>query len=128
MLVQVRLEGETLVAAFTFEILESRMCLHVGSEIGSVGERFTTVSTPVRLVTRMRPHVALQEPRSGECFPTDIAFVIEVVGQNVHGKCGHGNVALSTNMTFLGISRIQATVGLLVSGQVGAGGVVFSTF
>ena len=64
MLVQVGLEGEGLVAALALEVLESRVGLHVGPEIGAVGEALAAVRTAIWLVARVRPHVALQQPRT----------------------------------------------------------------
>ena len=52
----------------------------------------------------------------------------QVVCQNVHGECRHGDIHLPANVTLLGIGRIQAAMGLLVSREVGAGGIVLATF
>lgn len=63
-LVQVGLERKRLVTPLALEVLESRMGLHVCPEVGPVGKTLSTVSTPVRLVAAVRPHVSLQQPRS----------------------------------------------------------------
>lgn len=57
----------------------------MGTEIGPVRKGFTAVSTAIRLFSRVGSHVTLEEPWSGEGFPTDVAFVMEVVSENVHG-------------------------------------------
>ena len=44
--------------------------------------------------------------------------MVEVVGEDVHGESGHGDVHLVTDVTFLGTPGIQASVRLLVSGEV----------
>ena len=59
MLVQVGLERKRLVTAFTLEVLESRVCLHVSSQVGSVGKTFAAVGAPVRLVAGVASHVSL---------------------------------------------------------------------
>ncbi len=38
MFVQVGFQGKGLVAALAFEVFESRMSLHVGTEVGAIGE------------------------------------------------------------------------------------------
>lgn len=80
MLVQVGLEREAFVAAFAGVVLEGRVCLHVGAQVGAVGERFATVGTGERFLSSVRPHVALQEPRSTEGFAAHRAFVLQVMG------------------------------------------------
>lgn len=50
MFVQVRLESEGFMAAGAFKVFINRMRLHMGPEIGTVGERLAAVSTPVWLL------------------------------------------------------------------------------
>jgi len=57
--VEIGLQSEGFIAPLAIKVLESRMGLHVSTEIGPVSKRFTTVSTTVRLVSCVRPHVAL---------------------------------------------------------------------
>ena len=59
-LVQVGLERKRLVATLAFEVLESRMSLHMSPKVGPVGKTFSAMSATVRFVARMRSHVALQ--------------------------------------------------------------------
>lgn len=59
MLVQVTLEREGLVAAFTFEVLEGRVGLHVSAQVRAVCEGLPAVSTPKRLLARVGAHVTL---------------------------------------------------------------------
>lgn len=59
MLVQVTLEREGLVAAFTLEVLEGRVGLHVSAQVRAVCEGLPTVGAPERLLARVRAHVAL---------------------------------------------------------------------
>jgi len=82
--VQVGFEGKRLVAPFTLEVFESRMCLHVSTKIGPVSKRFATVSTAVGFVSSVRPQVSLQEPGPRKCLATNFTLVVEVVCQNVH--------------------------------------------
>ena len=53
MLVQIGLEREGLVATLAFEVFESRMCLHVSSEVGAVSEALAAVGAAVGLVSRV---------------------------------------------------------------------------
>lgn len=59
MLVQVTLEREGLVAAFTLEVFESRVGLHVSAQVRAVGEGLAAVGAAKRLLARVRAHVAL---------------------------------------------------------------------
>ena len=71
--------------------------------------------------------MALQQPRAGESFPTELALVVEVVGEDVHGQGRHTDVHLVTDVALFSIVRVQAPVCLPVSGEVTAGGVVLAT-
>jgi hypothetical protein len=117
-LVQVGLEGERLVAPLALEVLESRVGLHVRPEVGPVGKALPAVSAAIGFVSGMGPHVTLQEPRPRERLAADVTLVIQVVGQDVHGKGRHGDIHLSANVALLGTVGIQTTVGLLVPGEV----------
>ena len=57
----------------------------MGAEVGTVSKRLATVCTAIGLVPGVRPHVALQEPGSGEGLPANIALVVQVVSEDVHG-------------------------------------------
>ncbi len=50
MLVQVGLERERLVASLALEVLESRVGLHVGPQVGAIGKAFPAVSATIGLV------------------------------------------------------------------------------
>jgi len=67
-----------------------------------------------------------QQPRSRESLSADVALVVEVVGEDVHGESRHGDVHLAADVALLGAPRVETPVGLLVSGQVRTGGVVLS--
>lgn len=123
MLVQVGLESEGLIAALASVVLEGRVCLHVGAEVGAVSEGFATVGTGEGLLPRVRAHVALQQPRPAERLAAHVALVLEVVGQDVHGQRRHGHVHLPARGTLAGHLAVQAAVRLLVSAEVGRGGV-----
>jgi hypothetical protein len=71
--------------------------------------------------------MSLKQPRSRESFPAHVALVAEVVREHVHGKGRHAHVRFATGRTLLRGLRVQASVGLLVSGQVGRGSVLLST-
>ena len=85
------------------------------------------MSTTVRFLSGVRPHVTLQQPGTGEGFATHIALVLVGVGQHVHVEGGHTDVHLVTDVAGLGVLLAHGQVGLLVSAEVGAGGKVFAT-
>jgi len=123
MLVQVRLEGERLEAPRARKVLVARVGLHVGAQVGTVGERFAAVSATVRLLAGVRSQVALQQPRPAEHLAAHAARVCELVRELVHGQRGHAHVRLAAHVAPLGGLRVQAPVRLLVSGQVRRRGV-----
>lgn len=75
----------------------------------------------------MRSHVPLQKPWPAEGFATHMTFVLEVMGENMHGQRRHGHVDLVAGGTFACHLAVEATVSLLVSAQIGGGGVGLST-
>ena len=81
----------------------------------------------VRFVARVGAHVALKEPRPRERLTTDIALVIQIVGEDVHGEGRHRDVHLVANVALFGAVGIERAVGLLMTRQVGAGGIVLTT-
>ena len=103
------------------------MGLHVGPEIGPISKLLATVSTPERFLSRVTSHVPLQEPWTGEPLATDLALVSEGVGEHMHGQGWHAHVQLVADVASLGSLWRQLPVGLLVPGQVGAGGKVLAT-
>ena len=127
MLVQVALQGKGLVAPLAVEVLESRVGLHVSSQVGTVSKGFATVCAAIRFVSGVTSHVALQQPRPGESFSTDITLVVKAVGKHMHAEGRHADVHLVTDVALLGIVRVKAPVSLPVSGQVAAGCIMFST-
>ena len=70
--------------------------------------------------------VALQQPGTREGLPAHVTLVVEVVCEDVHGERRHGDVHLATDVTLLGIGGVEAPVGLLMPGEVRAGGVVLA--
>ena len=60
------------------------MGLHVSSEVGSVSKLLATMSTPVWLLSGVRPHVTLQQPGTRKCFATHVTLVTQVMGEDVH--------------------------------------------
>lgn len=79
--------------------------------------------TPEWLLTRVRAHVALQKPRAAEGFAAYVTFVLEVVGQQMHGHRRHGNVDFPTRGALLRHLAVYTSVRLLVPAQVGRCGV-----
>ena len=94
------------------------MCLHVGPEVGAVGERLLTDGAQVRLVTSVGAQVALQQPRSREGLVAHRAFVAEIVRKHMHGQCRHGHVHLAANVALFGAVGVKGSVCLLVTAEV----------
>lgn len=67
--------------------------------------------------------MTLEEPRPAEGLAAHVALVLEVVGEDVHGQRGHRHVDFVTGGTLAGHLAVQAAVRLLVSAEVGGGGV-----
>ena len=127
MFVQVALKGKGLVAPLAVEVLESRVSLHVSSQVGTVSKGFATVSAAIRLVPCVTSHVALQQPRSRESLSTYITLVVEVVGEHMHAEGRHADVHLVADVALLGVPRVKGAVCLPVAGQVAGSSVVLST-
>ena len=127
MLVQVALQGKGLVAPLAVEVLESRVGLHVSSQVGTVSKGFATVCAAIRFVSGVTSHVALQQPRPRESFSTDITLVVEVVGEHMHAEGRHADVHLVADVALLGVPRVEGAVCLPVTGQVAGSSVVLST-
>ena len=76
--VTLHIEGfKALGAVVCFRVV---MGLHVSSEVGSVCKLLSTLRTSEGFLSRVRSHVSLQQPGSGESFVADITFMREVVG------------------------------------------------
>ena len=126
-LVEVWLECEAFVAAVAGIVLEGGVCLHVGAQVWAVSKGFATVGTGKWFLSSVGPHVALQQPWSTEGFAAHRAFMLQVVGQHVHGQRWHRHVHLVAGGTFPGLLAVQATMSLLVSAQVGGRGIRLAT-
>ena len=77
---------ESLVASSTFKQLALVVGLHVGPQVGSVRKFLPTVGTAKWFLPCVGPHVALQQPGSGESLATHVTLVAEAVGEDVHGE------------------------------------------
>lgn len=118
MFVQVGLECKAFIAAFAGVVLEGRMCLHVGTQVGAIGKGFAAVGTGKWLLSSVGPHVALQEPGPTEGFVAHRALVLKVMGQHVHGQRWHGHIHLVAGGALPGLLAVQAAMSLLVSAQI----------
>ena len=102
------------------------MGLHVRPQVGPVREGLAAHGARVRFVAGVGAQVALEQPGPREGLPAHVTPVVEVVREDVHGERRHGDVHLATDVALLGVGGVQAPVGLLVSREVGAGGVVLA--
>ena len=71
--------------------------------------------------------MALQQPGPGKCFTTELALMVEGVGEHMHREGRHADIHLVTDVALLGIVRVKAPVSLPMSGQVAACCIMFST-
>lgn len=83
-------------------MFEGGVCLHVGAEVRAVSKGFATLGAAKGLLAGVGPHVALEEPRAAEGFPTAFALVLEVVCEEMHGHGRHGHIYLATGWALLG--------------------------
>ena len=127
MLIQIRLQSKRLLTTSACKIFGRWVCLHVRPQVWSVCKGFSADIAGVRLVSGVGAEVSLQQPGPGESFATELALVVEVVGEDVHGEGGHADIHLAADVTLLGISWVQTAVGLPMSTQIAAGGIVFAT-
>ena len=79
-------QAEGFIAPFTWEQLALVVGLHVGPQVGSVRKFLPTVGTAKWFLPCVGPHVALQQPGSGESLATHVTLVAEAVGEDVHGE------------------------------------------
>jgi len=101
--------------------------LHVRTQVRAVGKSFAAMRASVRLLSGVRPEVALQQPRPAEHLSAHVTRVRQLVRQLVHRECGHADIRLTAHVAPLGRLRVQAPVRLLVPGQIRRRGVPFST-
>ena len=81
---------------------------------------------PVRLLARVTSQVALQQPRPGEHLAADAAAVGQLMSEHVHGQRRHADVRLAAVDALLRRLGIEASVRLLVPGQVRGGRVLLA--
>ena len=71
--------------------------------------------------------MSLKQPRSGESFATKLAFMVEVVSENVHAEGWHADIHFAANVTLFCVGRVETPMSLSVSAEVAAGCIVFTT-
>ena len=72
---------------FLFRLVELMlMNFLVGPQVGPVRKLLPTVGTAKWFLPCVGPHVALQQPGSGESLATHVTLVAEAVGEDVHGE------------------------------------------
>lgn len=125
MLIKVRLQSERFMTPRTLEILIGGMRLHMRPQIGPIRERLAAMRAPIRLLPGMRPQMALQQPRPREELTAYPARVIQLMREQMHSQRRHTHVRFPAGNAFLRRLRIQASMSLLMSRQVGRGRVLF---
>ena len=120
---QERHPGEGLRAVLAAVLLHLRMSLEMRPEVGPVSKGAVTVLAGEGFLSSVSADVTLQQPRSGESLPTDLALTWQGVCADVHLQCSQGGVRLVAVLAaelFLGL---QHAVELPVLGQATVGGV-----
>ena len=72
------------------------------------------MSTPVRLLSGVRPHVTLEQPGPRESLVTDLTLVVVGVCQHVHVEGGGGHIVLVADVAGLDVLLDHGQVGLPV--------------
>ena len=103
MLVEVRLEPEGLVALGADVGLLRVVRLLVGPQVGPVGKGLITNLAGEGLLAGVGPDVALEQPGPGEALAAVRTTAALVVGADVLGVGGHGDVDLVTVRALLGL-------------------------
>lgn len=92
------LEGhsrEGFEATFAGVFLDLRVGLQMGPQVGPVGEGSMALVALEGLLARVRPDVALKQPRSAEGLAADFALARQCVRSDVHLEGSHGGVLLA---------------------------------
>jgi len=89
------------MAARAREVLVGRMCLHVRTQVGTVSERLTAVSTSERLFASMGTQMSLQQPGPREQLPAHTARVRQFMRQEMHCQRRHADVCFPARDTLL---------------------------
>ena len=94
-----------------------QMSLQMSSEIGLVRKAPGTISTSKGFFTGMCANVALQQPRSGETFATNVTLAWQSMGTNMHLEGGQGGVAFGTEFTGKSLGDLICTMELQMFGM-----------
>ncbi len=98
-------------------LLDIAVRLHVGAQVGAIGERPRAHITLERLLARVRSHMALQQPRPAEALATDFALAGQGVRANVHLERAQRRVRLLAVLAREALGDLSTAVELLVLGQ-----------
>ena len=115
---------EGLAARLARVALDVRVGLQVGAQVGAVGEGAGAVRAGERLLARVRPDVALQEPRPGEGLAAQEALAGQRVRADVHLQGAQRDVDLLAVLAaegFLVGRLLGRAVQLLVLRQTAVG-------
>ena len=114
MLVQKRHPGESLPAGFAAVLLDFRVGLQVCAEVGPVGKRSLAVRARKGLLTSVRADVSLEQPRTRESLPAELALARESMSPDVHFECAEGHVFLVAVLAVEGFLVLRVAVELSV--------------
>ena len=116
-----------LANCMALEVRHILVSLHVRPQVGPVCKPLAALVAAKRFLSSVKAGVVLEEPGAGEGLLAHVALEVPDVCLQVHGQGGHAHVELVTDVASLRCLRGHEPVCLLVSGQVGAGGKLFST-
>lgn len=114
---------EGAAAGLAAVLLDVRVRLQVGPQVGAVGERSAAVRAGERLLARVRPDVSLQQPGPREGLAAQLALAGERVRADVHLERAQRRVVLLAVLARKGLARGRRAVELPVLGEAAVGGV-----
>ena len=118
---EVTLQSKLFAASVAAKGLDVAVSLDVSPQVALVRKTLAALVTVVRLLSRVGPDVALEQPGAGEGLATEGALAARGVGPHVHVQGGGAAVLLVTVAALLHVQ--VRLVSLSVPRQVGAAGV-----
>lgn len=99
------------------------------TQIRAIGERTSALIAGERLLTGMRSHVPLQQPRTTETFTTVLTFARQRMRSDVHLQRAHTRVDLRTRFAgeLFTILLVTITMKFEMLTQTGFGRIRFTT-
>ena len=97
------------------------MRLHMSSQIGTIRKRSRAYITLKRLLTRMSPHMTLQQPRTTKTFTTYFTLTRKRMSPYMHFERAQRRICFLTIFTRKMFKHLSATMKLFMVGQASKG-------